>query len=169
MSHLEWDESLCIGVYAIDKQHMKLVELVDEFLEAVARGRGDDITEEIIARLREYTVRHFHDEESYMEEIHYPARGEHHAAHRELARSVKLFQRDLYKRRDVSVDVLRHFLKKWLISHILDCDMKIGEWVRKEEEKKKIKAGEKEVPTQAEQQAENEALSESPEAEEDES
>lgn len=148
MPHVQWDESLSIGVYAIDSQHMDHLALVNEFLEAVAQRRGGDVVEKILTRLREYTVRHFHDEEVYMSEVRYPRRGEHQARHQELVHAVKLFQRDLYKHRDVPVEQLRELLKSWLIDHILEQDMKIGKWVRAEEERRQIKAGEKEVPVQ---------------------
>lgn len=150
MPSIQWEDTLAIGIYAIDRQHMDLLALVNEFLKAVAQKRGKDVVEKIVARLREYTVLHFHDEEAYMNQVRYPARGEHQMRHQELARAVKLFQRDLYKHRDVPVEQLRQFLKDWLINHILEQDMKIGKWVRAEEERRKIKAGEKEVPVQGE-------------------
>lgn len=132
MAQLEWNRSLSVGIATIDEQHKHLIELVNEFLEAADAGEGPAAIHGVVERLRKYTVSHFHDEEQFMEQIKYPDRGAHQVAHKELVRTVKLFQRDIYTQQGVSVAAMRSFLKQWLINHILEKDVALGKWHRAE-------------------------------------
>lgn len=136
MPKLEWNDSLSLGIYRIDSQHMQLIEVANDFLDSARQGHDQEAVQKTLARLREYTVNHFRDEEAYMKEIHYPRRGEHEGEHRNLVHRVKQFQRDLYKHRDITIDTLRDFLREWLVGHIINSDLKIAEWLRAEEERK---------------------------------
>ncbi|WP_147822356.1 bacteriohemerythrin [Salidesulfovibrio onnuriiensis] len=134
MPRLEWNDSLSIGIYRVDSQHMRLIEVANDFLRTAGEGRDGEAIQTTLTRLREYTVNHFRDEEAYMREIHYPRLARHQEEHRNLVQRVKQFQRDLYEQRDITVEVMRDFLREWLVGHIINSDLKIAEWLRAEEE-----------------------------------
>ncbi|MBU1003155.1 MAG: bacteriohemerythrin [Proteobacteria bacterium] len=133
MPKLSWSPSLSLGVDIVDKQHQQLVEIANTLIEAVEKGHGQEVVNSVIQSLREYTVHHFHDEEQFMADIHYPKRGEHAAQHAELVRLVKDFQHRLYIKEIISGEQIKAFLKSWLLEHILEHDLDIGQFVRSKE------------------------------------
>lgn len=133
MPKLSWSPSLSLGVEAVDKQHQQLVGIANTLIEAVEKGHGQEVVGEVIQSLREYTIRHFHEEEQFMSDIHYPKRAEHLARHVELVRQVKDFQHRLYIKQVVSGEQVKAFLKSWLLEHILRHDLDIGRFVRGKE------------------------------------
>ncbi|GAB7023096.1 bacteriohemerythrin [Salidesulfovibrio brasiliensis] len=137
MARINWDESLETGIYSIDSQHMDLVGMCNDFLDAVSSGKTEQAVNALVRRLREYCVQHFHDEEETMAEMGYPRLGEHQREHRRLSQQVKEYQRDLYKKRTPQPLEVRDFLKDWLLGHILGMDMKIAEWLKEREAEQK--------------------------------
>lgn len=144
MKKIEWDDCLSLNVKRVDDQHRQMVEMVNELLEKLHQGKGEEVVRPLLAKLREYTVYHFHDEEAFMEEIGYPERGEHHQEHERLVKRVKQFQRDIYEQRTVEPAALLSFLKDWLLDHILKMDMQIGKFVQEKEARIKAAASEQE-------------------------
>ncbi len=152
MLKIKWSKSLNLGIRAIDDQHQYLVDICNEFIRVVQVGMADEAIQETVARLREYSVQHFHDEENFMEQIRYPSRGEHQVAHMQLVRQIKRYQREIYKRRDVMPEEIRDFLKGWLLDHIMAMDLDIARWLREEEERKSPPEGQASTPRETERE-----------------
>ncbi len=138
MKKIDWDDCLCLGVKRVDDQHRHMVGLVNELIDNLYRGKGEEIVRPLLGKLREYTVYHFHDEEAFMEELRYPERHEHQQEHKRLVDQVKKYQRDIYEHRIVEPAALLSFLKDWLLDHILKMDMQIGAFVREKEAQKEM-------------------------------
>jgi hemerythrin len=82
---------------------------------------------DILGELKEYTVKHFSDEEAYMEEIHYSGLDAQKLAH--TAFVDKLNEIDLDQVDDNQQEYLNgliDFLLGWLVNHILKMDKKIS-------------------------------------------
>ncbi len=144
MKTISWDDCLNLGVKRVDDQHHQMVEMVNDLLEILHKGKGEEVVRPLLSKLREYTVYHFHDEEAFMEEIGYPGRREHQQEHERLVKQVKQYQRDIYEHRTVEPAALLSFLKEWLLDHFLKMDMEIGMFVREKEAKKKAAESEQE-------------------------
>lgn len=132
MSEYSWHDFLSLGVEHIDAQHRRLMDIVNDFLDAVHQGRAEEVVRETAAALLAHTVDHFADEEAYMESIGYPDLETHHREHRDLrAKAERMVERvarpDAGNVRDMDV-----LLKTWLLDHILNTDLKIAEFTASE-------------------------------------
>lgn len=118
------------GIELIDSEHKRLFEIADEayylLKDEFIVDKYDHIRE-IILELRNYTIKHFADEEEYMESIQYKRmftqKVEHEAFIAKLNK-VNLDVMDEYQTQTL-LDLVA-FLNKWLLHHILENDLLIG-------------------------------------------
>ncbi|NDV22351.1 bacteriohemerythrin [Desulfovibrio sp. JC022] len=130
MGRVEWNDGLNIGIKEIDEQHKGLIDIINNVLEAFKRGENGSVIDDLLGKLKEYTVSHFNAEEKYMEEIEYPQLSEHRQLHAGLKNKVKTFQAARFHREEVSSGEIKGLLSNWLIEHILREDYKIVEFVK---------------------------------------
>ena len=69
---IQWDESLRLGVPAIDKQHEEIFVYFDKLTDAIQKGDGRSAVIDLLAYLDYYVSIHFSDEELTMEGCKYP-------------------------------------------------------------------------------------------------
>ena len=129
MPNIVWSSQLVIGNPKIDSEHKELIRIANALLRALNEGRNKNDFSKVLHELREYTVSHFNNEEEFMRSIKYPGLNAHVDEHTELKRKVKDFQRDLFLGQDVDRARLREMLKEWLVGHILECDLKIKNYL----------------------------------------
>ena len=128
-SVFQWTKAYSVQVQALDRQHQRLFDTVNELDEALARGCGNAVVEDVLKRLVEYTVSHFAAEEKVMETNGFPGLAAHRAKHRELTQKVGAFQTE-YKTGNRNVPTaLMLFLQNWLKEHILGTDKKYSEFL----------------------------------------
>ncbi len=124
MTLFEWKDNYNTGVKVIDKQHQRLVEILNELYTAVMEIRGQEVIRGVVKSMVEYAVIHFATEEDLMQKNMYPGYPEHKKEHESFsAKAVEL--REMSKNDDfiLSTDLL-NYLKEWLNHHILVIDMK---------------------------------------------
>jgi methyl-accepting chemotaxis protein len=120
---LAWDDSLSVNIQLVDRQHRKLVEMINELFAALRAGRGNEILTPTLDALVTYTSQHFAEEERMMKAHGYPGLAEHQAAHRQLVERVSDFQQKLRQGQTSFSSDLFNFLKSWLLHHIKEVDM----------------------------------------------
>lgn len=139
-----WDELFVTGLDAVDEQHHRLVELVNELSASLIDGgnQDDDTLQPVIDKLADYAHYHFTEEERLMAEVGVDRRHvEHHmAVHRKFGEQVATMWNS---RRTMSAPagVLLEFLIAWLSFHILGEDQSLARQIRR------IRSGE--TPAQA--------------------
>ena len=69
---IQWDESLRLGVPAIDKQHEEIFVYFNKLTDAIQKGAGRSVVIDILAYLDYYVSNHFSEEELTMEDCKYP-------------------------------------------------------------------------------------------------
>lgn len=117
-----WSEELKTGIVEIDQQHKMLVDILNEFHQAVIHRQGRKQTGEILDRLIDYTKIHFDTEESYWKNMGLRDLAGHQAKHQQLLGEVYELRRRYYDEHlNISMELL-HFLKMWLEQHILHAD-----------------------------------------------
>ena len=126
----EWKEDLSIGMPHIDKQHVELFRLADNFYRAMSTGQGKEALEQTLDRLVAYTEGHFSAEERLMRLNDYTAQTRHKLEHRELADQVRKFQADFKSGRTTMAVPVLQFLRTWLEQHIKGSDMQVAVFVR---------------------------------------
>ena len=120
------------GIELIDGEHKQLFQYADEVYELLHReftpDKYDNISD-ILEKLRDYTKKHFADEEAYMESIQYKRLFTQKVQHQQFIE--KLDEFDLQhlgdeENQDEQIMSILNFLTDWLVNHILYVDGLIG-------------------------------------------
>jgi len=119
---LQWGDAWLTGNAAIDNEHRSLVQHVNDLGEAMAQGRDREILGEILAKLIDYTRRHFAHEEAIWEQGGLPDLARHRQAHAVLASKVMQFHAEFTAGRAELTVELMAFLREWLIDHVFKMD-----------------------------------------------
>jgi hemerythrin-like metal-binding protein len=122
MAFLEWKHDFDLDLPAIDRQHRRLVEILNQLHDAMIKGAPAAALHKILDDLVAYTQSHFRDEEREMQKAGYPRLPEHRREHAELTSTVLRFQQDLAAGRVALSVQLLGFLKAWLREHIQKSD-----------------------------------------------
>jgi hemerythrin len=122
MAIFKWDESLSVKIQSIDKQHMKLIDMINDFYEHITcRSNGENISK-LIAGMREYTQIHFLTEEREMVKYSYPNYLAHQKEHVIFIEKVMAVEEKIKSGKLIVSFELTGFLKDWLKNHILHTD-----------------------------------------------
>jgi len=124
-----WKDSYTVKVMAMDNQHRKLFDLINEFSEAVHSGPGKDVVGDVLLRLIDYTRCHFSAEEKLMERLKYAGLPTHRGEHRYLIEKVQAFKKEFDTGNINIAPELLTFLQKWLTSHIQVVDQKYSDFM----------------------------------------
>lgn len=129
MSRIDFSDELSVGLPLIDEQHKQLIALSNSLIQAVINGVGEEVLDEVFLKLRAYVCYHFADEEQYMKKIGYPQFEEHKILHKQLTADVDDFRNRLKDQSTVSPSETLEFVCNWIVKHIEEEDMKIGQYV----------------------------------------
>ncbi len=125
----EWKPSYSVKVVALDNQHKKLFDLVNELHAAMSQGHGKDVAGDVLNRLIDYTVNHFTAEEKLMEKHKFPGLILHRAEHKALTDKVLAFKKEFDAGASNVTPQLMMFLQQWLTNHIQRVDQKYGDYL----------------------------------------
>ncbi len=117
MDRLVWSSNLDTGIAAIDKQHRRIVDCINQLYDAHTHGCQPEHTGNVIAQLVDYTLSHFSFEEALQEEAKYPFCRAHKNGHANFANHVKEYQERFRQGEDVARE-LHVLLVTWLFNHI---------------------------------------------------
>ncbi|MDA7746784.1 hemerythrin family protein [Psychromonas sp.] len=121
---LTWLDDYLIGIDAVDKQHQFLFELIDKTLKCKEKTE----LQLALIKLYKYTREHFNDEEALMRDCGYAGYEEHVKQHNilisELNHKSKIALNNLEERNNLDT-----FLVNWLVIHILEEDINIGDFL----------------------------------------
>ncbi len=141
MSYMEWKPEYNLGVETVDRQHKKLVDIINLLYESTQPDAGKDELHALVEildkeatainEMLEYTIKHFKDEEKLMALHKYPEFDEHKKRHDSFTRQVKLYKEYFDKAEDVDVNEMMEYLKKWLLNHIMGEDKKYVPYLKK--------------------------------------
>jgi hemerythrin len=124
MSLITWNDSYSVNIREIDRQHLKLVQIINDLNEAMRGGTANDVLVKIIRELVSYTKTHFATEEGYLDRYGYPDASAHKLQHSAFVNKISEFRDDFeIGRLGVSIEIMK-FLKDWLLKHIKGTDMK---------------------------------------------
>ena len=127
--YLEWKSDYSVGIASIDKQHRKLIELINSLQTAVDYSTGEEFERKALDELVDYTKTHFKYEEGLMEQNDYPDFESHRDSHARMIAKVdqvlEAYQRDQEDAMQQALD----FLKDWLINHINGTDKQYSRYL----------------------------------------
>ncbi len=127
-----WDETLSMGDHAIDEDHRKLLDLINELYRGLKSKEGTGVTEDIYQRLKAHCETHFQQEEAYMERIGYtgPALEKHKQEHGVFLAKVHAFHKEFKEGRKKRGLELVSMLGSWWNSHIAGADKELANFVK---------------------------------------
>lgn len=119
------------GLATIDEQHTELFRIADEayvvLKDEFISDKFDNIVE-IIGKLKEYAIKHFADEEAYMQSIRYKKFLSHKIEHDDFIEKLDALDFDqMDKNQTGTLLDLLEFLSDWLVHHILEKDKLISQ------------------------------------------
>lgn len=121
-SFITWKDEYSVGLDSIDRQHKKLINLINQLTTAVDYSTGEEFEREALAELVDYTRTHFTYEEGLMEDNGYPDFEAHRAQHRLMIAEVEAVLAEYEKDHDTAMRHASDYLKGWLINHINGTD-----------------------------------------------
>ncbi len=124
--YFKWDPStLSVSVNSMDEEHIVLINKMNALHEAYSLKKPASELERLVTDLANYTVKHFSDEEAYMEKIGFEGLGTHKIIHQQLLKQVTEHI-ETFKKTGALTDSFFSFLSVWLTSHIRGIDTKYG-------------------------------------------
>lgn len=125
-SQLLWKDEYNIGVDIIDKEHQKLFKILNKlFRFGGEKNKSQWACQEGIKFFKDHAMKHFADEEEYMEFINYEDLDTHKRIHQEFReKTLPILEKEL-EQTDYSENAVEHFLgvcAGWLMGHTLTED-----------------------------------------------
>jgi hemerythrin len=126
MAIIQWDKSLSVNVEEIDRQHQKLIVMINDLGDAMRQGKGKEVLGRIIQGMVSYTITHFSYEEKYFDRFGYPDATTHKKAHADFVKKVSDVKTKFDSgQQGLPIEIL-NFLSDWLGTHIKGTDKKYG-------------------------------------------
>lgn len=126
MQAFQWDTCFLTGLPTVDEQHHGLVDLINQFGDALMRSTGvrADEVEKLFQALKRYTLFHFQEEEALMQERGvYPIHiAHHHQEHAQFVEDLVQMRAQMHNDDPAAAAALLNYLSNWLAFHILGTD-----------------------------------------------
>ena len=122
MAKTIWTSNLNTGIEAIDRQHKKIAEYINQLDDAISGGGKRELVAKVIDNLVDYTVSHFKYEERMLEQAEYPFLKAHQNVHQLFIKRLNGYQERFKRGENISEDLLT-FMFNWLFGHIRHDDM----------------------------------------------
>jgi NNP family nitrate/nitrite transporter-like MFS transporter len=126
---ISWDDEFSVGIETIDRQHTRMMRLINEIDEVIREGGTYEQIAPVLNDLIDYTDGHFAHEEKLLEENHSPNLERHKRAHVHLREELFSWQDKVAKARPEDMNELMLFLRIWFPGHILNVDKKDAEYL----------------------------------------
>lgn len=135
-TEFEWRKEYEIGVDKIDAEHKRLFQIINKLFRLKEEKKNHQwACQEGIKFFKSHAVKHFEDEEEYMESIGYQGLAQHKEIHRGFRENTLTALEQELERTGYAQDSVEHFLgvcAGWLIGHTLTEDQSItGKPLRK--------------------------------------
>jgi len=132
---INWKEEYSVKNKEIDQQHKRLFDMINQLYDSLMSNDRDDILEQIISDLMDYTFVHFKSEENYFAKLEYEEATSHIVEHQYFLKEAEKF-RNVYQSQDSKlIQEVISFLQEWITNHIMQTDKKYMNCVVKGEVK----------------------------------
>ncbi len=122
----KWDPStLSVHVKEMDNEHIQLIQKMNALHESYTSKADSTKQAALLNDFVNYTLKHFQDEEAYMEKIKFEGLETHKIIHKQLVAEVQKYAQE-FESKKVFSEAFFKFLTVWLSSHIRGIDSKYG-------------------------------------------
>lgn len=131
MSILRWSPSFNVNIEIIDTQHQRMFELANIFYGELYNGASQEVLNEKLKELVDYSITHFETEEEMLLKANHPDLLNHAREHKQFigelnALSAKVMAGDLV----ISAEII-NFLRNSIINHIFVSDREMAKYFNK--------------------------------------
>ena len=136
MEKIVWCKDFNVGVSEIDKQHMALIEIVNNLIESVSNNENRlEIIVGAITKMSLYATKHFTFEEQLMQKYSYAAFSLQQEQHKQFRIKIINVSNEVTAcEKSVPLELLVEittYLQNWWLNHILEFDMQYKEFFNK--------------------------------------
>ena len=124
--YLVWKDEYSVGIEAMDNDHKRLLNLINQLQTAVHYYTGKESELKALDELVDYTKTHFSNEEKLLEDNDYADIVAHKELHQQFINKVNELVEQYKKDSDATLNEALLFLKDWLIKHINGTDKEYG-------------------------------------------
>lgn len=129
MPIIAWDDSFSMRVPQLDAHHQRLVELVNEFYEAIKTGQDPAAMRNVLDQLKALADTHFQAEKALLEAYGFPGLEGHAQEHRTLVRELKSLLRDCDLSSPEKQWTIFEYLDRWTLKHFIESDKKCAKFL----------------------------------------
>jgi hemerythrin-like metal-binding protein len=129
MALITWDETLSVKINSIDAQHQKLFNLINDFYAGLSNNSSTNNLKDLVKGMKEYTLTHFSNEESFMKLYNYPELQSHMEEHADFITKVNVLEEKLNNGKLIVSFEVTNFLKDWIKNHIKKTDIRYSEFL----------------------------------------
>jgi NNP family nitrate/nitrite transporter-like MFS transporter len=126
---ISWDDEFSVGIEAIDRQHKRMLSLINEIDEVIQSGGSYEQFAPILNNLIDYTNGHFAHEEKLLEENHCPDLDRHKKSHVRLREELSQWREKVAEASPEEMSEHMFFLRIWFPGHILNVDKKDADYL----------------------------------------
>jgi len=131
MSLMDWDvKKFDVLVPLMNSQHEKLIAIMNKLYDRADAKAPKTELNTLLVELRDYTIKHFREEEAMLQQMNFPQFARHKSIHEKLLEDFgNHYQAFSQGKGEVSPEFFE-FLRLWLTAHIMHIDRKYGEYSR---------------------------------------
>ncbi|SRR3989339_387611 len=122
MDLIRWKKEYSVGVTKLDKQHKKILKIVNQNIGRQFSTQNEREVEEILEDLQSYIKEHFKTEEEYMLKHQYSGYEEQRKEHNQFIDRLFEAQKEYLKYGRVTSINIFNFVWDWFSHHILILD-----------------------------------------------
>lgn len=119
-----WKKKFDTGIKEIDKQHRKIVEILNNLF-SLKDGENPKQINQVFEDLRNYIIEHFRAEEEYMETHGYAGLEQQKREHGVFIDKLCDYQKTFLKHGSFTTINVFNFVWDWFSGHILGTDQKL--------------------------------------------
>lgn len=124
MPLIKWSDKLSVSMPDIDRQHQKLVDMMNRLNDAMLQGKGNDVLGAILKEMIAYAHTHFAYEERLMQQASFPGLADHRTIHQLFLAKAQDLKTDFESGKIGMSAKTMNFLSQWLTDHIMGEDKK---------------------------------------------
>ncbi|MDR3514933.1 MAG: bacteriohemerythrin [Azospirillaceae bacterium] len=122
MNVVEWTKDMSVGSEVLDGHHQMIIDCLKRLQPLIGSTGHDDEVNAVLAKLEDFVLVHFSEEEQAMKKAGYPDWRRHKELHDRMYDIVFNLKSDVEHGRNIDAARLHELIYNWLIQHILGED-----------------------------------------------
>jgi hemerythrin len=123
MAFFDWKQEYSVGIAAVDEQHKRILQLINELVEAIRDAREDLIIDAVLDDLVDYSKKHFSLEAGVFKKYRYVDEAAHAKEHEHFIGKLQGLVRAAGEGRSCVPQETLDYLRDWFANHMLKTDM----------------------------------------------